>query len=341
MWLIASDLHFTDAPRDAYRFGIFDFLIEQAVAHKATDIFLLGDITDRKDNHSGAFINAVYRQFIRLYDMTQARIHILQGNHDYTDPENPTLCFLDNIKGVDLHWHGRAGDNVIGAAKSHQSVVMMPFARSEDDFKQTLELIPSDVNFVAAFFHQTFHGAKASSGMEMGGFPVELAHRINAKRYFSGDIHVPQVVGKVEYVGSPYQIRFGDDFQGRVIAYDPAKDEMKSLHFDTIRKRTLTITNPKELAHAHARIYEGDQIKIRMTLPHEKTREWKTIEAEIVAAVKAAGADLYGVELSISGGDNNTAELRSESTAPAQVFDDYCASNDVDAELKQAGEKYL
>ena len=55
-WLIASDLHFTDAPRDAYRNGIIDFIADAARAREATDIFILGDITDRKDHHSGEFI---------------------------------------------------------------------------------------------------------------------------------------------------------------------------------------------------------------------------------------------------------------------------------------------
>ena len=337
MWLIASDLHLTDAPRDSYRNGIFDYLAEQANANNASDIFLLGDITDRKDHHSGAFINFLWYKFMSLSDKTQARIHILQGNHDYTDPENPTLGFLSLLKNTDIFWY-EPSNTLVGAAKSGQSVVMFPFCRNEDDFKATLYRVP-DAEFAAAFFHQTFRSAKASSGIEMDGIPVGLLEHIKAKRYFSGDIHVPQTIGPVEYVGSPYQIRFGDDFKGRVIAYDVDKDEMKSLHYPTIRKTTLVIKKPSDLSNAN--LSPGDQVKIRMALSRDEMADWKTIEADIVAAVKDACADLCGVEITEADAQVTVETKATASSDPQVVYGEFCTSNKIDGDVKSYGEAYL
>lgn len=333
MWLIASDLHLTDAPRDSYRNGIFDFIAEQAKELNVTDIFILGDITDRKDNHSGAFINSLVKMFYRLSEI-DVRIHILQGNHDYSDPSNPTLGFLPLLANIDIRWFD--GDCLVNVTKSKHDVVMFPFCRNEDDFKSTLNRV-LEREYQAAFFHQTFAGANASTGMAMEGIPVDLVKRIDAKRYFSGDIHVPQKIGCVEYVGSPYQIRFGDDFKGRVIAYDPDLDIVKSLYYPTISKRTLSITSASELSDAD--IGEGDQIKLRLNLPRDKLDDWKTIEAEIMDVMRARGADLYGVEIAQDTASNPVPQ--SQSTAPEQVFDEFCTSNKIDGDLKEKGAEYL
>jgi len=339
MWLIASDLHLTDAPRDAYRNNIFDHLAEQSEAYNATDIFILGDITDRKDNHSGAFINFLMRQFVQLYDRTQARIHILQGNHDYTDPENPTLFFLSRLKGVDIHWYAPSLLHPIGTAKSGESFVMFPFCRSVDDFKATLDRVPK-AEYAAAFFHQTFHSAKASSGIEMDGIPVELIYSIDACRYFAGDIHVPQMIGRLEYVGSPYQVRFGDEFVGRIIAYDVDADKVVSLRTPTIRKHTLNISNPSELANC--RIAAGNHVKIRMTMSRAEMADWKTTEAAIVAAAKEHGWELYGVEVAENGITSPVVEVdKTASNDPQVVFDEFCKSQSVDGDVKKYGEAYL
>ena len=278
--------------------------------------------------------------FMRIADKSDdARIHILQGNHDYSDPDNPTLGFLPLIAGRDIWWYGKSDSNIAGRTKSDHHVAMMPFCRGVDDFKSTLNRVP-ELEYTAAFFHQTFAGAQTSSGMEMDGIPAALAKSIDAKRYFAGDIHVPQKIGGIEYIGSPYQIRFGDEFDGRVLAYDVAEDKIESLRFETIRKRTLTIASPKELLDLDVR--EGDQLKLRMTMSRADFSGWKGIEAEIVDAVRARGAELYGVEITEAAGDAIAADdVPAASTDPRQIFGEFCDANNIDDDLKSFGEEYL
>ena len=78
-WLFASDLHLSDRPKDRYRFGLFKWLAEQQQKHQITATFILGDITDRKDNHSAVLVNKTVNSLLTL----KPPVYILKGNHDF------------------------------------------------------------------------------------------------------------------------------------------------------------------------------------------------------------------------------------------------------------------
>ena len=91
--LIFTDIHLTDNPREEYRWRVFDDAIVQFLfLKKATDIMILGDLTDRKDNHSASLVNRLVRNVKRLAEL--APVTVLMGNHDYLDPINPFFGFL-------------------------------------------------------------------------------------------------------------------------------------------------------------------------------------------------------------------------------------------------------
>src|SRR5258706_13941052 len=95
-YLLVGDTHFSDRPKDAYRFGIFRWIHEQQKKYQPAATFILGDVCDRKDNHSAALVNQITNELNRL----EKPIFILKGNHDYTDPENPFFGFLSFMKGI-------------------------------------------------------------------------------------------------------------------------------------------------------------------------------------------------------------------------------------------------
>ena len=49
------------------------------------------------------------------------------------------------------------------------------------------------------------------NGFSLEGYESKKMDKCSAT-IIAGDIHVPQLVGNVEYVGSPYRIRFNDAF---------------------------------------------------------------------------------------------------------------------------------
>ena len=59
MILVIGDLHLTDQPKDAYRFGIFKWIKKQIEKHQPEYTVILGDLTDKKDKHSAGLVNRI------------------------------------------------------------------------------------------------------------------------------------------------------------------------------------------------------------------------------------------------------------------------------------------
>src|SRR5882724_7118261 len=97
-WLLTSDLHLSDKPRDAYRFGLFPWLAKQQKAHNVDAIFILGDLTENKDRHSAKLVNQTIESLLTL----RPPVYILRGNHDGIDPGSPFFKFVNSIEGIKL-----------------------------------------------------------------------------------------------------------------------------------------------------------------------------------------------------------------------------------------------
>src|SRR5882672_7996340 len=194
-YLITSDLHLSDRPRDSYRFGLFKWLARQQQLNRADATFILGDITERKDNHPSTLVNRIVDELIGL----KPPVYILKGNHDFIDPDNPYFRFLNCIDGVYF----------ITTPTTLHGFTMIPHCRDQTEFNAACDLIKPQTGVL---IHQTLNGAKAESGARLAGLqatPIEAKHPLGC---WAGDVHRPQRHGLVTYVGAPYTVRFGDDF---------------------------------------------------------------------------------------------------------------------------------
>ena len=55
---ITADLHLTDRPEDEYRWKAFDHVVRESLtSYGAQEIYLLGDILDRKDRFPARLLN--------------------------------------------------------------------------------------------------------------------------------------------------------------------------------------------------------------------------------------------------------------------------------------------
>ena len=66
MWFLIVDTHFTDNQRDAYRFGIFDWIVKQQRDKPVAATFFAGDLCDAKDRHSATLVNRVVAGLTKL-----------------------------------------------------------------------------------------------------------------------------------------------------------------------------------------------------------------------------------------------------------------------------------
>jgi hypothetical protein len=133
----------------------------------------------------------------------------------------------------------------------------------------------------------------ASNGQRMEG---ELRSRLpmaDSCKYFSGDIHVPQVCGDVEYIGSPYPVHFGDTYTPRVLVLLD-EDEMTQYEWQGLSRVTAQVGGFNELP-LHVR--PGDQLKVRLALSRQDMPEWHERKREVQAWCDRKGVHLMSVEL--------------------------------------------
>jgi DNA repair exonuclease SbcCD nuclease subunit len=299
--LLAADLHLTANPRDEYRWSLIDWIEAQKVTQHLKSVILLGDLTDAKDNHSAVLVNRVVNSIKRLAQTMQ--VVVLRGNHDYLVSDHPFFQFLSQLPNVLFL-------NVITAIDlGKANAIFLPHTKTpKEDWGTVMPWRTYDIGFM----HQTVSGSVASNGEKLDG---EISGEVTKERlkFYSGDIHVPQVVGDVEYVGSPYHVHFGDRFKPRCIVLDERLGA-HDLHFPTLEKFVAQVTSVEDLQRLD--IKEGDQLKVVVQIPTSMTADWFKIKKDITEYCTKRGVKLYGVELKVAA---RRRLLVNESAAPVKA----------------------
>ena len=265
--LLVSDLHLTDTPADEYRWALFPWLINPCAMHKVHTLIVGGDLTDAKDYHSAQLTNRVVRSMLMVAQHVTKMI-VLRGNHDYLRDGHTFFEFLNlwpNITFV---------TRPMDTSAEGEHAVFLPYSKNPVlDWGDV-----STPGYHWAFMHQTVKGARSSNGEAMEGTNVPDLSGIG--KVYSGDIHVPQTTGCVEYIGSPYPVYFGDAFRGRAVLLKE-DGKAQSLRMPTIRRMSIKATSLDDIEAQ--RLKAGDQVKIELRLPAALAHEWKAQRREVVA----------------------------------------------------------
>lgn len=325
-WLISSDLHLTDRPRDAYRFGIFKWLSRMQRLYGITATFLLGDLTDQKDKHSSALVNALVDGMTELHPP----VYVLMGNHDFIDPANPFFRFLSCVEG--LHFVTEPT-----WVEEHR-VALIPHQPDQAAFDRACEIIQPKAK--AVLCHATFDGAIAETGARLTGLRASLVSQMAPQAtLIAGDIHRPQQLAcGVTYVGAPYAVRFGDDYTPRVLLIKGGKEQ--NLYFEAPRKWALTVRDEDDILH-NEDLRSGDQVRLTIELAREEAVEHAAHKQRVLAACKKVGLEVYGVELRI-----NTSQRRERGKvgavkSPEEVLTAFCQAENVASNIKKVGQELL
>lgn len=331
--LVVTDLHLTDKPKDAYRFGIFDFLVEQQQKHNASLVLILGDITDQKDKHSSNLVNRIIDGLHKV--AARVRVIILMGNHDYhADPTNPFFKFLNRMKNIDfiteptVMYHDPA-------------MFFVPHTRNEDEWNA----LKPDRPVGLAFIHQTVTGAISESGRRLDGFSLKPLKRLKCP-VFSGDVHSPHTIGPVIYVGPPYHIRFGDNFNPRCLVLDERTGEFEEIYFDCPRKWTLRIRDPQEI-ESDERLRAGDQVKVELELTREEVVQWPVYKDRLVQVLKNLQLVSFGIELKVDKAgkrpreEKSNEEVKRQHQSPPEVLGSYCKREKLPRAFRKEGLRLL
>lgn len=282
--LITTDLHLTANPRDEYRWALWPWLRKQCEKEGVNTLLILGDVTDAKDYHPNQLVNRIVKEI----DATRACVESIiidQGNHDYLRSGHPLLGFLSALQGV------RFVTRPLDTSAEGEAALFLPHTKTPLQDWSGFDW--SMYRYV--FMHQTVDGSIASNGQRMAG--DKFPDMTSAGKIYSGDIHVPQTINGVEYVGSPYHVHFGDAFKPRCVLID-SRGDASSLHFRSISRITLDAASGDvgRLAEMH-KLRAGDQLKVRLHLGADELGEWHARKRAVVDELKNVGVELFGVEL--------------------------------------------
>lgn len=284
--LLLADLHLDDKIRNSYRWDIFPWLVQQVKEYGITTIYIAGDITDVKDRHAAKFTNRVVTELLELGQHCQ--VVMTMGNHDYIDPMQPFFGFLDGLPGLSyIHQPMVHEDPELG------ELLMLPHSRTpEADF--------GDIafgDFAAVFTHQSVIGAVASEFYEIAH---GLSHRFfdESRKTWAGDIHCPQVHGKLEYIGSPYHVHFGDLYEPRAVLLDgDATQIAKELRPPSPQRVTLRVNDVAELDNYG--LLEGDQVKVNLKLDRSDVHRWSVLRKRVREVCTKNGWRFFGCQLEV------------------------------------------
>lgn len=329
--LLTADLHLSSKLRDRYRVNTMHKLVQMATKKGVSQTVILGDLTEEKDRHSDWLTNevvAVVRAFSKL-----GPVYILQGNHDsYSDPECPFFHFLRHMPNV--RWFGRPTSfDTEGLGR----VLWLPHTR---DYKKEWAGIPFD-GHAYIFAHCMFVGTKLGNGrVADGGIPIKIIPR--SARCIAGDIHIPQTIGPIQYVGAPYTVDFGDDYKPRAIILDG--DRQSDLSLDHLPQKRLIVYDgrPDEVDQLDV-CNEGDIVKIRVHLPRSAVPIWPEQRDKMRAVHEKNGMSVHSIVPVIdeSVGVDRVPVREVDAKTDEQVLRDFARHRGLDKGTRRRGEKLL
>lgn len=344
--LITTDLHFSDRANAEYRWDVLEHLTDAMQKHDATDLFILGDLTDEKDHHSAALVHRMIEGFNYLrdtrYSETPQEIHILKGNHDYIDPDLPFFSFLRWMY-EDVHY---IQDTIL----DRRDFLFLPHTRHpEIDWRDDVVIEQMKAaKFI--FCHQTFTGGVSQDGYPMEGSSYEnLIKPHTDALVFSGDLHKQQVIGdKVHYVGSPYPTTFQrTKHQGRFVLLDAESGTFEDIKVDMGQRFSIVADiNDEHGLHKlmeDNHVGEDDILKITVTSDDKSVHKWFDYKKALLEDASREGIDVASIELRLS--TSSTEEIverqQERHKAPVEQLDEYCSAKEVPPEVAQVGKDNL
>lgn len=294
---------------EVYRWKVFESAEQIAIFNNVDEIYILGDTTDRKDRHGASLVNKFVDALVCLHDNTGAEIFILMGNHDAPLQGRPFWNFLNKL-----------GIYYITQPCYSKDVLLLPFSNNPlEDWKE-LKLFES----AALMMHQTIAGAVIERNriISTDACPMPVLPRMPI---FSGDIHRPQRIGAITYVGASHPVRFGEDWRCRALLIH-GNDWANPIEVPLphIRRQILDLdasTNAKDLDY----LKQDDQVRIRWHMTKAQLSDWPIQKEVLQAWANGKGVQVLSMEAKLEDTfrHEDAAVVQREIASPEQVIRDF------------------
>ena len=225
--LIFSDLHLHKhkdrCDRLQHCLDVLTWVFDQAVKNDCDDIFFLGDLFHERSkidvlNYLRTFETIMERM---LGDCKDKNLWMLVGNHDMYHRERWDVNSIKPLTAIpNVHIIDSPMSTTVGSTK----IDWMPHTENPVHELQVFKEDLGDILFGHLAVHgaqtNTFYGTKSDVIVEYDNEMVEVDASVfdDWKATFLGHYHGAQHLNdKVEYVGSPLQLTFGEAFQQKHI----------------------------------------------------------------------------------------------------------------------------
>lgn len=340
--LVTADWHLSSNQRDDYRWNFVEHTLPSLLVARGADLLLfLGDLTEAKSGHDAALVNRVVRAFKELQEICP--VICLQGNHDALTVAQPFFGFLEELSGASenpIHWISAPTpladlEGLPTGAARLPGTLLLPFTHQPERDWEDL----SFKRFPWVFAHQCFAGASSESGVKLSGVP--LSYFPKDTQIIAGDIHTPQTLGPLTYVGSPYHVDFGETFEPRVLLWDG--EHVESLPIRGPQKQLVEVSSIEELVTQKRKLglNAGDIVKVRVAV--ESYDAWPEAKAEIEKWATQANVSLHIAQPILQSPHKPSKKVlkEQESLSDPELLRAYAKKRDVQEAYVKTGEKLL
>lgn len=331
--IVTADLHLSAKARDRYRLDNMRRLIKLVRKRQATKLLILGDLTEAKDYHGAWLTN----QVVDL--MTEASqvcpITVLMGNHDYeADAAVPYFRFLRHIPNI--RWIGNP--TTVQDLEGIGPAMFLPHTRNHRRDWKNLPI----KDYKLVFAHNAFEGAVSEHGHRLSGINTAVFNK--KALVLAGDIHTPQSVGPVTYVGAPWTVDFGDSYKPHVV--ELTRDSVSTIGVSKWPQKVLLRfkTYRDGVKHIEGGCQEGDIAKAVLKLSREEFDRWPTLRNQVREAVLEYGAYPFTIVPEVSKDESKRVRLQvqqHEAKSDRDIVEEFGASREVGKATMKMGVKML
>lgn len=218
---ITSDWHVDEGIYTDICMNYIDFLISYCKEQNIDHIIIAGDVFEKSSKIKN---EAFLPLFFKLMEMKDDgfKMFFLLGNHDIFNVDNNSLveAFVPFGKVIkDYQEYDING----------RTFSFLPYTKREDDIPSSGDILITHLSIADFAFDNKYHVN------EKMGFPTELFEGWNI--VFTGHFHRPQNKKNIVYMGSPYQMNFGEIGQDKgFVVFDSDNGDWERIYYNEAPK---------------------------------------------------------------------------------------------------------
>ena len=215
--LITSDWHIQSGIYTDIGIDYIDYLSEYCNAHGITELIIAGDIFEKSSKiNNDAFIPLFFK-FMELKE-SGLNITIVLGNHDIYSVDNDSLVETFAV-------FGKVIKNFEQVKIGGRVIDFIPYTKDVDLIPESGDVLITHLSIADFSFDNKFHVS------EKAGMSRKVFEGYN--KVFTGHFHRPQTKGNIIYMGSPYQMNFGEIGQRKgFVVYDLEYDDWERVWYE-------------------------------------------------------------------------------------------------------------